>query len=264
MSFNGGIDEWGIVISPILFKGRNNVELDLSKMPKHVAIIMDGNGRWAQNRNLPRTSGHMEGIKRVEEIIDVAAELRIKALTLFTFSTENWQRPAGEVSILMRTMSDVLRSKVDKLNRNNTRFQMIGRREGIPPEVWDSIHSTTDKTKSNTGMVLNMAFNYGARLEIVDAIKSIIRDVKQGALEIDDISEDTVSRALYTHGLPDPDLLIRTSGEQRISNFLLWQLSYAEFYFTDKCWPDFNRAEFEKAIMEYQNRERRYGAVKES
>src|SRR6185295_15096182 len=150
-----------------------------------------------------------------EEILDSANDLGVKVLTLFTFSTENWQRPQAEVTILMRTLSDVLRSKVEKLNRNNTRFQMIGRREGIPPEVWQSINSTIEKTKQNTGMVLNMAFNYGARLEIIDAVKSIAKDVQGGKLKVEDISEDAISRSLYTHGLPDPDLLIRTSGEQR-------------------------------------------------
>lgn len=259
---------WGDLISggfniPHFIWGKKKVETNAARIPKHIAIIMDGNGRWAQNRNLPRTSGHMEGIRRVEEILDAAHEVGVKALTLFTFSTENWQRPQAEVMILMRTLSDVLRSRVEKLNRSNIRFQMIGHKEGIPSEVMQSINLTIDKTKQNTGMVLNMAFNYGARLEIIDAIKCIVREVQGGHLSVDGISEDTVDRFLYTHGLPDPDLLIRTSGEQRISNFLLWQLSYAEFYFTDKCWPDFDKTEFQKAIADYQGRERRYGRVKE-
>lgn len=239
------------------------MKLMATNLPRHVAIIMDGNGRWAKTRNLPRTSGHMEGIKRVEEIIDAASDMGIKALTLFTFSTENWQRPQREIAVLMQTLSEVLQKKVEKLNRKNIRFQLIGRREGIPSEVWKSISSTIEKTRRNTGMVLNMAFNYGSRLEIIDAVRSIVRAVEEGKLKVDHISETTMNQSLYTHGLPDPDLLIRTSGEQRISNFLLWQLSYAELYFTEKCWPDFDRMEFAKAIEEYQNRERRYGRVKE-
>ena len=239
----------------------SQLQIEEKDLPKHVAIIMDGNGRWAKNRNLPRTRGHMEGVKRVEEIIDVADRLGIKVLTLFTFSTENWNRPPAEVAILMATLSDVLKKKVEKLNRQNIRFQLIGRREGIPKEVWDSIESTIEKTKQNTGMVLNMAFNYGARVEILDAVKKIARQVKDSKLNIEDISEEVMNQALYTHGLPDPDLLVRTSGEQRISNFLLWQCSYAEFYFTEKCWPDFDGDEFRKAVNVFQNRDRRYGNV---
>ena len=236
---------------------------DKEDLPQHVAIIMDGNGRWAKNRNLPRTRGHMEGVRRVEEIIDAASALGIKVLTLFTFSTENWNRPQAEVAILMRTLSEVLVQKIGKLSQKNIRFQLIGREAGIPKEVWQSIHTTMKRTEDNTGMILNMAFNYGARVEILDAVKKIVKAVQEGKLQVEDIDEATMDQALYTRGLPDPDLLIRTSGEKRISNFLLWQCSYAEFYFTEKCWPDFDEEEFKKAVEDFQSRERRYGKVEE-
>jgi len=239
------------------------VKPDKEDLPQHVAIIMDGNGRWAKNRNLPRTRGHMEGVRRVEEIIDAASALGIKVLTLFTFSTENWNRPQAEVAILMRTLSEVLVQKIGKLNQKNIRFQLIGREAGIPKEVWQSIHTTMKRTEDNTGMILNMAFNYGARVEILDAVKKIVKAVQEGKLQVEDIDEATMDQALYTRGLPDPDLLIRTSGEKRISNFLLWQCSYAEFYFTEKCWPDFDEEEFKKAVEDFQSRERRYGKVEE-
>ncbi len=230
-------------------------------LPKHVAIIMDGNGRWAKQRNLPRTHGHVEGVKRVEEIVEVAGNMGIKALTLYTFSTENWTRPAEEVSMLMRTLISVLNEKVKKLQKANVKLQFIGRREGIAEPVLKSMEDAEKLTENCTGLVLNIAFNYGGRQELLDAFKKIALDVKNAKKNINDINESTVSEALYTKDLPDPDLLIRTSGEKRISNFLLWQLSYAEMYFTDKFWPDFNEEEFKKAICEFQNRERRYGSV---
>jgi len=232
-----------------------------NNIPKHVAIIMDGNGRWAKSRKLQRSQGHIEGVKRVEEIIDAANNAGVGVLTLFTFSTENWGRPKSEVSLLMKILSQILGQKTKKLIKENIRFNLIGRREDAPEDVLKIIEETMAKTKKSTGMVLNMAFNYGGRVEIVEAAKKIASDVKTGKLKIDDISEKTISQSLYTKGLPDPDLLIRTSGEQRISNFLLWQLSYAEFYFTEKFWPDFTEKEFKKAIKEYQRRDRRYGEV---
>ncbi len=233
----------------------------ISDTPKHIAIIMDGNGRWAEERHLPRTQGHIEGVKRVDEVIVAASKAGIEILTLYTFSTENWTRPRNEVSMLMKTFIAVLEKKLQKLNQLNIRFQSIGRKDGIPDEVWDSICKSSELTKNNSGMVLNIAFNYGSRLEILDAIKAISKDVKEGSLDIDQITEQTVSESLYTKGLPDPDLLIRTSGERRISNFLLWQISYSEFYFTEKFWPDFTKEEFFKAIEDFKNRERRYGSV---
>lgn len=231
----------------------------MNKLPEHVAIIMDGNGRWAKSRNLSRTQGHAEGIKRVEEIVNAASRRGIKVLTLYTFSTENWNRPEHEVNVLMGMLTAVLTSKIKKLQGDNIKFQMIGRKDRVPESVQQAINRMTEETKNSTGLILNMAFNYGSRLEIIDGFKKIVSDVIDGKLKTDDINEEVVSRSLYTNLLPDPELLIRTSGERRISNFLLWQLSYAEFYFTDKNWPDFNEDEFQKALDDYQQRERRFG-----
>ncbi len=231
------------------------------RIPQHIAIILDGNGRWAKRRNLPRTQGHIEGVKRVEEIVDAAQATGVKVLTLYTFSTENWSRPAAEVSMLMDLLTAVLSRKIDKLQKNNLRFQTIGRTDKIPDSVLKMIHDVSERTRDNTGLIINLAFNYGSRTEIVDAFQDIVRKVKSNEISIEDINETMVGQHLYTKNLPDPDLLIRTSGEKRISNFLLWQLSYAEFYFTDKCWPDFNTNEFQKAIDDYASRERRFGSL---
>jgi undecaprenyl diphosphate synthase len=235
--------------------------LSKDRMPGHVAIIMDGNGRWAKERNLPRTQGHMEGVKRVDELVTVANRMGIKVLTLFTFSTENWSRPNSEVSMLMKTLISVLEQKLTQLCENNVRFRVSGRRAGAPSSVLQTFDRVSEATKGNSGLVLNIAFNYGGRQEIIDAVQKIARECVDGSLTPDKIDGQVFSDHLYTAGLPDPDLLIRTSGELRISNFLLWQLSYAEFYFTKKYWPDFTPAEFEKAIMDYQGRERRFGNV---
>lgn len=236
----------------------------MNKLPEHIAIIMDGNGRWAKSRNLSRTQGHAEGIKRVEEIVNAASRRGIKVLTLYTFSTENWNRPEHEVNVLMGMLTAVLTSKIKKLQSDNIKFQMIGRKDRIPESVQQAINRMTEETKNSTGLILNMAFNYGSRLEIIDGVKKIVSDVMAGKLKIDTINEEVVSRSLYTNLLPDPELLIRTSGERRISNFLLWQLSYAEFYFTNKNWPDFNESEFQKALDDYQQRERRFGNLSSS
>lgn len=236
-------------------------DMALTVLPEHVAIIMDGNGRWAKSRNLPRFRGHLEGIKRVEEIAETASGLGIKVLTLFTFSTENWQRPADEVSMLLKTLCTVLEQKARKMLKKNIRIAWIGRRQGVPDQVLKSLDAASELTKDNTGLIVNIAFNYGARTEIVDAVKGIARSVKSGKTDVEEINEDLISASLYTKDLPDPDLLVRTSGERRISNFLLWQLSYAEMYFTEKCWPDFDDKEFKKALLDYQSRERRFGLV---
>lgn len=238
-------------------------QVGLTGGPEHIAIIMDGNGRWAKKRNLSRTQGHIEGVRRVEEIIDYANLNNVKVLTLFTFSTENWSRPENEVSMIMNILVSVLDKKAKKLVKDNIRFQTIGRTERIPDVLLKTINSVVEKTKNNTGLIMNLAFNYGGRLEIVDAVRKIAHQVAEGGLAINDINEQVISDNLYTAGLQDPDLLIRTSGEQRISNFLLWQLSYAEFFFSEKMWPDFTVEEFKNAISNYRNRERRYGNLVE-
>lgn len=233
--------------------------IQTSNIPQHVAIIMDGNGRWAKRQHLTRTQGHAEGVKRVEEVIAAAQQVGIKVLTLFTFSTENWRRPESEISVLMNMLTKVLQQKIRNLKENNIRFQVIGRKGNVPAAVLKTLQMAVDETKNNTGLIVNLAFNYGSRQEIVDAVKGIASAVERKSLAVADIDEKTMAQFLYTKDLSDPDLLIRTSGEQRISNFLLWQLSYAELYFTEKFWPDFTKEEFAKAIVDYQQRERRYG-----
>ncbi len=225
---------------------------------------MDGNGRWAKHHHLTRTHGHAEGIKRVEEIVAAAQKIGVKVLTLFTFSTENWRRPESEISVLMNMLTNVLQQKIKNLKENNIKFQVIGREENVPRTVLKIFQMAISETKNNTGLTVNLAFNYGSRQEIIDAVKEIASSVERKSLSVADIDEKTMARFLYTKDLPDPDLLIRTSGEQRISNFLLWQLSYSELYFTDKFWPDFTKEEFEKAIADYQRRERRYGDLPQS
>jgi len=236
-------------------------QIKSEKVPKHIAIIMDGNGRWAEHRNLPRPQGHAEGIKRVDEIVDVASDIGIEIITLFTFSTENWSRPEAEVNLLMNMLMTILNKKIQKLKDMNIKFQSIGRTDRIPKSVSDTINIVKSETENNTGLIMNLAFNYGARQEIVDAVQNISRSVVNNEISIESITENTISESLYTKNLPDPDLLIRTSGEQRISNFLLWQLSYTEFYFTDIFWPEFTPEELYKAILEYQKRSRRFGKV---
>ncbi|MCA9401875.1 MAG: isoprenyl transferase [Candidatus Omnitrophica bacterium] len=247
----------------MLFEGNivHNTELQFTQIPQHIAIIMDGNGRWAKQRDLPRTQGHIAGVKRVEEIIDYAQSIGVKVMTLFTFSTENWSRPEQEVTMLMTIVKTVLQKKLKKLQDQNMRFQVVGRMDRLPEHLLKEFQYVIDETKNNDGLVMNLAFNYGARLEIIDAIKSITQSVVDKELAIENIDEEVVSSRLYTKNLPDPDLLIRTSGEKRISNFLLWQLSYAEFYFSEKLWPDFDIAEFQQALLDFQKRERRFGHV---
>ncbi|HQO57328.1 MAG TPA: isoprenyl transferase [Candidatus Omnitrophota bacterium] len=232
---------------------------DKDKLPRHIAIIMDGNGRWARSKNLPRFRGHMEGVKRIEEISAAANDFGIEVLTVFAFSTENWQRPKKEVTMLINMLSTVLTKRLDRLVAGNIRLRFMGKREGIPSAVLKTVDRAMDKTRRNTGLILNLAFNYGARQEIVDAFKHLAAEVQKGRLSLADLDESLIGKALYTFDLPDPDLLIRTSGEQRISNFLLWQLSYAELYFTNVFWPDFTKKELEKALREFQKRERRFG-----
>lgn len=229
------------------------------KIPGHVAIIMDGNGRWAERQGLSRIKGHEMGVRRVEDIIRFAPSLGVKHLTFYTFSKENWNRPKVEVDFLMGLLSAELDKKLQEFKANNVIFKAIGKLEDLSQEVQKKIQRNIRETASNTGLTVTMALSYSARLEIVDAARALADKVSRGILAVSDINEKMFSEHLYTHGVPDPDLLIRTSGEMRISNFLLWQISYAELYMTEKCWPDFDQAEFEKALSEFQRRDRRFG-----
>ena len=235
--------------------------VDKSRIPKHVAIIMDGNGRWAKDRGLSRTAGHREGIKRVKDIVKAAGDLGIEAVTFFAFSTENWSRPKKEIDILMRYLENFLIREVDDMHKNNIRFNVIGEDDPLPLGIQKKIKEAKRKTKENTGLTVTLALNYGARQEILEAAKRFARDVLSKDEIIQGLSVEKFSRYLYTSDLPDPDLLIRTSGEMRISNFLLWQLSYAELYFTKKFWPEFKADDFKAAIEDYQARERRFGGL---
>ncbi len=238
----------------------NQIDLDLSRLPRHVAIIMDGNGRWARARGLPRVMGHRAGIKSVRAVVEAAREVGIEVLTLYAFSVENWKRSSQEVNTLMRLLDQYLHRELSNLVKNEIRLNVLGDEEGLPERVRNHLRAVIEKTKANPQMVLNLALNYGGRFEILQAVKRIAAEVKAGRLKESQLSEATFSQFLYTDGLPDPDLLIRTSGEQRISNFLLWQISYAEMYITPTLWPDFGKADFLKALLEYQHRERRFGA----
>ena len=235
-------------------------KIDQSLTPRHVAIIMDGNGRWAKRKGFPKIAGHRAGAKSVEEIIKAAREAGIEILTLYTFSTENWKRPKKEVDSLMKLLEAYLDKETEKIAKKGIRVRAIGRIEGLPEGVRDKIKKIENRTKDNKGLLLNLALNYGGRPEITDAAKKIAEEVKAGKLSPEDISEEVFEKYLYTKDIPDPDLLIRTSGEMRLSNFLLWQLSYSEIYVTDTLWPDFRKKDLEKAIIEYQKRERRYGS----
>ncbi|MDD3087165.1 MAG: isoprenyl transferase [Candidatus Omnitrophica bacterium] len=230
-------------------------------IPKHVAIIMDGNGRWAKERNLPRSYGHREGVKRLKEIVKAAADLGIKVVTFFAFSTENWVRPKREIGMLMGYLDNFLVQEVNRLHKNNMRFKVIGGSEPLPLGIQDKIKKAEAKTSGNTGLTVVLALNYGSRQEIVEAAKSFANEVILGNLKAENLNVDQFSRYLYTASLADVDFLIRTSGEMRISNFLLWQLSYAELYFTKKLWPDFKAKDFYEAIDDYKERERRFGGI---
>ena len=237
--------------------------LKAGPLPRHVAIIMDGNGRWAKLRQRPRVEGHREGINSVREVVRAAGELNIGYLTLYTFSTENWRRPKGEVTALMALLLKTIREEVDELNRNNVRLTTIGRMEDLPLMARRSMQHAIRVLSRNTGLTLNLALSYSSRQEITDAVRRIASEVHAGRLTSRAIDDEVISSHLYTSGMPDPDLLIRTSGELRISNFLLWQLAYTEIYVTDVLWPDFRRKEFYDALLAYQKRERRFGKVSE-
>lgn len=228
-------------------------------IPVHVAVIMDGNGRWAEERNLNRTFGHREGVNSVRDIVEASGQLGIKYLTLYTFSTENWKRPKSEVTVLMKLLIKALRDETDKLHENNVRLIAVGNMDTLPDKVRAELNDAIEKTRNNKLMTLNLALSYSGRWDILNAVRGIASKYKNNKLELEDINENFFSDYLVTKGIPDPDLLIRTGGEFRISNFLLWELAYTELYISQYYWPDFRREQFYEAIREYQRRERRFG-----
>ena len=238
-------------------------DIDKSKLPKHAAIIMDGNGRWAKNKGEHRIFGHQHGVAAVREVTEAAAELGIKYLTLYAFSTENWNRPKSEVDALMQLLVSTINKEVATLNKNKIRLQAIGDLKSLPGNCYNELMNAMKETEQNERMTLVLALSYSSKWEIINATKQIAEKVKKNELSSAAIDEKLFSSLLTTKNIPDPELLIRTSGEQRISNFLLWQIAYAEFYFTEKLWPDFGKADFFEAILDYQNRERRFGKTSE-
>ncbi|MFN0086667.1 MAG: isoprenyl transferase [Blastocatellia bacterium] len=239
-------------------------QIDFTRLPRHIAVIMDGNGRWAKRRHLPRVAGHRAGVEAVRAAVDTGARLGIEALTLYAFSVENWKRPPFEIEALMTFLKEYLRKEIENLHRNNIRFQTIGRTAELDESVQFELRSAIRKTAGNTGMVLNVALNYGGRIELVDAFRRIYEKFEREGRGAEAITEAEITRHLYIAELPDPDLMIRTSGEMRVSNFLLWQIAYSEIYVTDTLWPDFRRPDMFAAIVDYQKRERRFGGLNES
>lgn len=235
--------------------------LDMNNLPTHIAIIMDGNGRWATRRGLPRGMGHRSGVESLRDIVKACSSLGVKYLTVYAFSTENWKRPVEEVNILMDLLAEYLRKELRELSNNNVRIRAIGRIGELPDKAREALTEAEKSTENNTGLTLNLALNYGGRNEITDAVKQIAQNVAAGKLSPDSINEDVISEYLYTAGIPDPDLLIRPSGELRISNFLLWQVAYSEFWYSPVFWPDFRRVHLLEAIEDYQSRQRRFGGL---
>ncbi|MFZ5966554.1 MAG: isoprenyl transferase [Bacillota bacterium] len=240
----------------------SKLQLDLNNIPKHIAVIMDGNGRWAKSKGLPRTAGHKAGVEALRDVIRTASDIGVAYLTLYAFSTENWKRPKEEVTALMQLLVTYLRLEIKELHSNNVKICTIGDISKLPDSAIREINDAVNLTKENTGLQVNIALNYGGRDEIIRAVKRMIQAVEDKTLTIDDVDESIFSQYLYTQGIPDPDLIIRPSGEYRISNFLLWQIAYSEFWFSDIYWPDFNGEHLIHAIHDYQNRERRFGGIK--
>ncbi len=236
-------------------------QIDLKRLPRHIAIIMDGNGRWAKKKMLPRVEGHRRGVKTVDKIVTLCTEMHIEALTLYSFSDENWNRPRPEIDALMKILNQYLNKELERMKRENIRFNTIGRIHELPPAIQKLIRHAEDYTRSNDGLILTLALSYGGRQEIVDAVKKIAKLVQEGSLPIEDIDFPVLESSLYTHDLPEPDLLIRTSGEKRISNFLLYQMAYTELHYTQVLWPQFTEDDLLKAIIDFQNRERRFGMI---
>ncbi len=238
-------------------------QIDLGRLPRHLAVIMDGNGRWAQRRHLPRIAGHRKGTETARSTIETCARLKVEALTLYAFSVENWRRPKAEIDFLMQLLREYLRQEMPLIQRNNIRMRFLGRADQLPAGVQRDTREAMEATAKNTGMVLCIALNYGGRAEIVDAANALISE-SHGKLGASRITEADLARHLYTAGLPDPDLLVRTSGEMRVSNFLLWQIAYAEIFVTETLWPDFNRARLLEAFVDFQKRDRRFGGIGEN
>jgi len=236
---------------------------DPQRWPDHIAIIMDGNGRWAQSQGLPRSEGHRRGSISVQKIIEECARLGIGNLTLYCLSNENWKRPESELQFLMHLLQHYMIEERDRLAKHNIRLRVLGRKTGIPEQVWTEMEETKRLTENNSGLQLCLAINYGSRQEILDACRLIAQKAKNGEIEVEDISERTISDHLYTSELPDPDLLIRTAGEMRVSNYLLWQISYSEIWVTQRCWPDFGQEDLHEAIRDYANRNRKFGGLVE-
>lgn len=250
------------IVKPNTDEAKLLAEIDPARLPQHIAIIMDGNGRWAKQRGKARISGHHEGSESVRAIIDTCARMEVKAITLYAFSTENWKRPKTEISGLMSMLKRVLKRELKTLHGNNIRFQAIGNLYGLAPDVQAELAAATAFTRDNTGMVLSVALNYGGRAEIVRAAKLAVQELERRNDVVDHLTETDIERNLYTRGLPDVDLMIRTSGEFRVSNFLLWQIAYSEIYVTPVLFPDFRRPQIFEAIIDYQKRDRRYGGIK--
>ena len=237
-------------------------DINLDKVPAHIAIIMDGNGRWAKSRFMPRTYGHKVGVETIRKVVKECSRLGVKYLTLYAFSTENWKRPKEEVSALMGLLVKYLRNELEELHKNNVKILTIGDISKLPQACIEELDLAKKKTKDNRGLVMSLALNYGGRNDLVNAVKNISQEVVDGKISVDDIGDDLISSHLSTKESPDPDLVVRTSGEQRLSNFLLWELAYSEFYFADIHWPDFDEKELQKAIFAYQSRDRRFGGIK--
>lgn len=238
-------------------------EIDKNNLPEHIAIIMDGNGRWAKERGFPRVAGHRAGMKSVKETVRLCNDLGIKVLTLYAFSTENWTRPQKEISTLMRILREYLRKEINELHQKNVKIDFMGRIDELPELVQQDLKLAKEKTANNTGLLLNVALNYSGRADIIDGVKKLIIDIENKKCRKEDVNEALFEKYLYTTDLPEPDLLIRTSGEMRISNFLLWQIAYTEIYVTPTYWPDFSKEHLLSAIIDYQKRERRFGGVLE-
>ncbi len=236
-------------------------EINMKHIPRHVAIIMDGNGRWAQKHKLPRSAGHQQGVEAIRDVIKKASQLKIQVITLYAFSTENWKRPEEEVSFLMKLLVEYLKKEIEELHKQNVMIRTIGDLSAFPERIQREIDKAKEKTAGNNGLIMNIGLNYGARNEIVRALKRIAENYKEQTIAFDDLTEEMIGSYLDTSGLPDPDLLIRTSGEKRISNFLLWQIAYAELYFTDVLWPEFRGEDLVEAIVDYQLRQRRFGGL---